>query len=195
MACTLNSSRLRSCKDAVGGIKKLHFVDFGDLGTVTVSDGSTTGALGSITNPNEITDIASSFTYHTYDVKGNSSLESTINSSFENGTTFFEQKLSVTLLKLTKEDNKELKLMAYGRPHVFVEDYKGQVFVVGLENGADVTGGTAVTGAAMGDLNGYTLEFTAMETELPMFIANPTLANPFAGMSGATASKSADHNA
>ena len=68
-----------------------------------------------------------------------------------------------TLKKLTKEDNKELKLLAYGRPHVFVEDYKGQVMCVGLENGADVTGGTAVTGAAMGDKNGYELSFVATE--------------------------------
>ena len=28
----------------------------------------------------------------------------------ENGTTFFEQVLNATLFKLTKEDNKELKL-------------------------------------------------------------------------------------
>ena len=35
MACDLTGGRLRPCKDAVGGIKKLHFVDFGDLGTLT----------------------------------------------------------------------------------------------------------------------------------------------------------------
>ena len=193
MACTLNSSRLRACKDAVGGIKKIHFVNFGELGNIQVTeDGSSAAALGTIPNPVEITDVDGNFEYYTYDVKGNSSLETTINSSFENGTTFFEQKLSVTLLKLTKEDNKELKLMAYGRPHVFVEDYKGQVMCVGLENGADVTGGTAVTGAAMGDLNGYTLEFTAMETEMPMFVSFPTLDDPFAGIGSGSYSASSD---
>jgi hypothetical protein len=35
MACDLTGGRLRPCKDAVGGIKKIHFVDFGDLGTLT----------------------------------------------------------------------------------------------------------------------------------------------------------------
>ena len=36
--------------------------------------------------------------------------------------------------------------------------------VVGLENGADVSGGTIVTGTAMGDMSGYTLVFSGMET-------------------------------
>ena len=174
MACILTDGRTRPCSDAVGGIRKLHFVDYGDLGDVTITD-------------DEIVDAAGTFTYYTYDVKGNSSLESTINSSIDNGTTFFDQKLNVTLHKLTKEDNKELKILIYGRPHVFVEDYKGNVMCVGLENGADVTGGTAVTGSAMGDLNGYTLELTGSEIYFPNFVLDPTSADPFAGLPSATA--------
>ena len=145
MACDLTGGRLRPCKDAVGGIKKIHFADFGDLGTLTFG------------SSDEITDMTGTFTYHTYDVKGNSSLETNITSSLENGTTFFEQVVNLTLFKLTKEDNKELKLMAYGRPHVIVQTFDDKFLLVGAENGADVTGGTAVTGTAMGDLNGYTL--------------------------------------
>jgi hypothetical protein len=36
MACDLTGGRLKPCKDAVGGVRKIHFVDFGDLGAVTV---------------------------------------------------------------------------------------------------------------------------------------------------------------
>ena len=182
MACDLTGGRLRPCKDAVGGIKKVHFVDFGDLGDVTINSGAT--------GDDEITDMDGTFTYHTYDVKGNSSLETNINSSMENGTTFFEQVLNITLFKLTKEDNKELKLMAYGRPHVVVQTFDDKFLMVGVENGADVTGGTAVTGTAMGDLNGYTLTLTANELFMPNFIDGGTDANPFAGMTGATATES-----
>jgi hypothetical protein len=39
-----------------------------------------------------------------------------------------------------------------------------------LENGADVSGGTIVTGAAMGDLSGYTLTLTGMEKVPANFI-------------------------
>ena len=60
--------------------------------------------------------------------------------------------------------------MSYGRPHIIVEDYNKNVFVMGLENGADVSGGTIVTGAAMGDLSGYTLTFSGMEKVPANFI-------------------------
>ena len=80
--------------------------------------------------------------------------------------------------------------MAFGRPHVFVETFDGQVLLVGREHGAEVTGGTAVTGTAMGDLQGYTLTLTANETTMPNFVEGPTAADPFAGMTSATATAS-----
>jgi len=173
MACDLSLGRKEPCKDVVGGIKAVYFTDFGDLGTVTETD-------------DEITDLSGTFTAFKYEVKGNSSFEQNITSSRENGTTFFEQTLNLTLHKLSKEDNKELKLLAYGRPHVAVEDYNGNVFVMGLQHGADVSGGTIVTGAAMGDLSGYTLTLTGMEVKPANFVASPTSIDPYAGMTSAT---------
>ena len=173
MACDLSLGRKEPCKDVVGGIRAVYFTDFGDLGTVTQTD-------------DEITDLSGTFTAYKYEVKGNSSFEQNITSSRENGTTFFEQTLNLTLHKLSKEDNKELKLLAYGRPHVAVEDYNGNVFVMGLEHGADVSGGTIVTGAAMGDLSGYTLTLTGMEKAPANFVSSPTSSDPYAGMASAT---------
>ena len=174
MACdTLTRGRQEPCKNSVGGIKNIYFTDFGDFGTVTLTD-------------DEITDMSGTFTAFKYEVKGNSSLEQTVNASRENGTVFYEQTLNLTLKKLSKEDNKELKLLAYGRPHVAVEDYNGNVFLMGLQHGADVSGGTIVTGAAMGDLSGYTLSLSSMEVEPANFVDSPTASDPYAGMSSAT---------
>lgn len=173
MACDLTIGRKEPCKDVVGGIRAVYFTDFGDLGTITLTN-------------DEITDMSGTFTAFKYEVKGNSSFEQNITSSRENGTTFFEQTLNLTLHKLSKEDNKELKLIAFGRPHVAVEDYNGNVFLMGREHGADVSGGTIVTGAAMGDLSGYTLTLSSMETLPANFVASPTAADPYAGMSSAT---------
>ena len=173
MACDLSLGRKEPCKDVVGGIKAVYFADFGQLGTVTEVD-------------DEITDLSGTFSAYKYEVKGNSSFEQNITSSRENGTTFFEQTLNLTLHKLSKEDNKELKLLAYGRPHVAVEDYNGNVFLMGLEHGADVSGGTIVTGAAMGDLSGYTLSLSAMEVKPANFVASPTITDPYAGMTNAS---------
>lgn len=173
MACDLTAGRKEPCKDVVGGLKAVYFVDFGDLGTVTKTD-------------DEITDLSGTFSAYKYELKGNSGFEQAITSSRENGTTFFDQTLSLTLKKLSKEDNKELKLLAYGRPHVAVEDYNGNVFLMGLQHGSDVNGGTIVTGAAMADLSGYTLTLNAQELEPANFISGATAADPFAGMSSAT---------
>jgi hypothetical protein len=175
MACGLNLGRKEPCKDVVGGIKNVYFVDFGDFTAITYD----------VTDTDVITSVGTSVANFKYEVKGNSSFEQNITSSRENGTTFFELTLNLTLHKVTQEDNKELQLIAYRTPHVVVEDYNKNLFIMGLENGADVSGGTIVTGAAMGDLSGYTLTLSAMETLPANFVASPTAADPYAGMSSA----------
>jgi hypothetical protein len=175
MACDLTKGRALPCRESVGGIKAVYFVDFGDLGTISVT-------------ADEVTDMDGTFSAYKYELKGSSSVEQTINASRENGTVFFDQVVNLTLPQLSKEDNNELKLMAYGRPHIVVEDYNGNAYLVGRENGADVTGGTIVSGAAMGDLSGYTLSFSAMERTAANFIDGAIAGDPFDGMTSATAS-------
>ena len=68
MACTLNKGRLEPCKDSVGGIQAVYFVDFGTLGTPTYA-----------TDSDEITAFSeATITAYKYVVKGNSSLEQTV---------------------------------------------------------------------------------------------------------------------
>ena len=143
MACNLTRSRAEACKDTVAGIKKIYFADFGTLGTITSVDDEITDMTGTTVGA-----VDNSLTLFTYEVKGNNSFETTVNASRENGTVFYEQVLNITLKKLTKEDHKELKLLAAGRPHVFVVDQNDNVFLMGKENGADVTAGTVSTGNA-----------------------------------------------
>jgi hypothetical protein len=173
MSCNLAAGRAVPCKDVVGGIQKVFFVNFGGLGDITYT-------------ADEITDASGTFSAYEYDLKGGSSLEQTITSSRETGTTFFEQVLTLNLTKLSKEDNVEIKLLAYGRPQVAVVDNNGNAFLMGVEFGAEVTGGTVATGTAMSDLSGYTLTLTAQEKLPANFISGATLANPFAGLSSAT---------
>lgn len=176
MACDLTLGRKIPCKDVVGGIKSVFFVNYG---LTLTYNGSDTDALDDIQTDDS---SPAAITAFQYDVKGNSSFEQTITSSRENGTTFFEQTLNLTLTKLTKEDHKELKLLSYGRPHVVVHDYNGNAFLMGAEHGCEVTGGTIVTGAAMGDLSGYTLTLSAMEQVPANFILDSTEADAFAGL-------------
>ena len=160
MACDLSLGRLEPCKDSVGGLKNLYFVNFGDLGAITY-DGANTDVIDAIAGTPDA---------YKYEIKGASSFTQNIQSSRDTGTTAFEQVIEVTLKKLTIADHKELKILAFGRPHVIIEDNNGNYFLAGLEHGADVTGGTIVTGTAMSDLSGYTLTLTGMEKAPANFI-------------------------
>ena len=159
MACDIIRGRLEPCKDSVGGINAVYFINYGDLGEVTFN--GTSDIIQSISD--------GPFAFK-FDVRGNSSFTENIQSSRENGTTAFEQVLELTLKKLTVNDHKTIKLLAFGRPHILIEDNNGNVFFAGLEHGCDVTGGTIVTGGAMADMSGYTLSFTGMERVPANFI-------------------------
>jgi len=165
MACDITDGRLLPCKDTVGGLKNVYFINYDTADDFTESVDDTIAS----------TEFTGTTAYQ-YALKGTSSLTQNITSSRENGTTFFEQVLELTLPKLSTADNKEIKLLAFGRPRIVVEDYNGNFFVVGREHGADVTGGTVVTGAAMGDLSGYTLTFTGMEKKPANFISGDFVA-------------------
>lgn len=161
MSCLLTSGRTLPCKKSVGGLKSILFADYGTLGASTIVAG-------------EITAFAGTPEWFKFDIKGNSSLETTINSSRENGSTFYTQTLNATLTTLDKATQEEIKLITSSRPHVAVEDYNGNYFLVGLEHGAEVTGGTIVSGAAMGDMSGFTLTLEGQELS-PAYFVTPAV--------------------
>jgi len=162
MSCDISRGRIEPCKDSVGGLNAVYFINKGGI-SATV-DAST-----------DIIDDLGSPTAYKFDIKGGSTYTENITSSRENGTTTFEQVLELQLTKLTKEDHKTVKLLAYGSPHILIEDNNGNVFVAGLEHGLDVSGGTIVSGAAMGDMSGYTLTFSGMEKAPANFVKDGDL--------------------
>jgi len=159
MPCeNISLGRLKPCKDSVGGIKAVYFINYEDITDLSFSSTDTDvietlGATGSEVSA------------YKYDVHFASSLTQNIQASMENGTVAYEQVLELSMPRLSKEDNKEIKILAYGSPHVIVEDQNNNLFVAGLVNGMEVTAGTIVTGTAMSDMSGYTLTLTGMERQ------------------------------
>ena len=175
MACDiLTTGRAVACQKSVGGLVAAYFVNYGDLGAITYGAGADSDVIDS---------FGGTPTAYKYDLREQSSFEQSFVGSVDNGTIYMEQTLNLTFTKLDKESNKELKLMAYGRPNVIVEDQNGNLFVAGLVNGAEVTAGTIVTGAAMGDLTGYTLTLSGKEKVPANFIASDT--TPLAALTAA----------
>ncbi len=154
MSCDVTLGRIEPCKSSVAGLKAVYFVNYGDTGLDVTFD---------VTDTDVIDSLGTAVAAYKYDLKGTSSFEQAITASRDNGTTFFEQTLTLSLKKLTKEDNKELKLLCYGRPHVIVETNQGELFYAGREHGMDVNGGTVANGAALGDFVGYTLTLAGSE--------------------------------
>ena len=166
MACDISRGRLEPCAESVGGITAVYITNKGDLGALTYD----------VTDTDVIDAVAGTPTCYKFDVRGASTYTETPTKSRENGTTYFEQVLELQLPKLTKEDHKTIKLLAYGSPHIAIEDNNGNIFQAGLEYGLDVSGGSIATGGAMGDMSGYTLTFTGME-KVPANFYGDTLAN------------------
>jgi hypothetical protein len=172
MACNLTLGRQEPCKESVGGLAGVYFVNF-QTGSV-----AKTGDLITDLNMNGVN------AYY-YELKGNSSYTETVNSSRDNGTTFFSQELVLNLKKLTNEMTTQLKLMAYGRPQIFVHTMAGDTLLVGEREGADVTAGTIQTGATLGDLYGYSITFTGQEQFPAGFVSGSTFGNPFGAVTDA----------
>ena len=160
MACTLTlAGRGVGCKDALGGIKRIYVGEWSEGIWEDIASGEVAGATAAIT-------------VYTYDMtRGSGSLTQTITSDIAAGTVFFDQVCSVTFNKAAAADITELSNLVKGRMAVLVEDNNGNWFVMGHKNGVEVSGGTAQTGTALGDQNGFTIEFSAQEVAAAPFLA------------------------
>jgi hypothetical protein len=152
MSCDLGNGRLEPCKDALGGLDAVYFINFGDLATVAYDAVNT-----------DVIDTADVTSLYKFELKGTNSFEQVVNSSRENGTTFVEQTLSIQLKKKDATTLKIVKLLAYGRPHVVVRNRNNQFFLAGLNRGMELTTANLSEGVAMGDFNGSTLTLVGME--------------------------------
>ena len=91
MACDITNGRIEECKDSVSGLKAIYFINYDDLNEDNVTYDATDTDLIDAWAP------VSPINLYKYELKGNNSFETTINSSRENGTTFFEQTLAIQL--------------------------------------------------------------------------------------------------
>ncbi len=154
--CLLTHGREEQCKEFVGGIKSIYFINYGEMGAIAYN--------ASQDYDDEIDTVAGTFDLYKFDLKGTNSFEQTITSSRENGTTFVEQTLTFTIKGQDALTTKQLKLLAWGRPHVVIKTNSNNFFLAGLEHGMDVTTGVISNGTALGDLNGYTITLVGQES-------------------------------
>ena len=166
MSCDIANGRVEECKDSVSGLKAIYFANFDDLSTDTIDYSDTNADVIDGWHP------TAPLSLFKYELKSNeNSFTTAVQTSRDNGTTFFEQTLQISLKKQDQAMHKNIKLLAYGRPRIVIQTMTDQFFLMGLAQGCDTTAGEISSGAALGDFNGYKLTFVASEV-LPANFVN-----------------------
>jgi hypothetical protein len=153
MACELTAGFALDCKEGVGGIKAIYLQQLADFQTGVTVD-ATSG---------EIDALPTASIYQFTLPKHTGSFTEEVQSSVENGTIFYTQTVTATFFQLSAARRKQLEIIAKNRLVCFVLDNNNNIWMVGKVDGAEVTAMSTATGTAKGDLNGYTITFTAEE--------------------------------
>lgn len=151
MATAITLGRKNPDKENVGGLRAAYFIEFvaGTYAAATVV-------------ADEITAFGSALTLFKYELRGANSFDETNNNSQDNGTSFWEGSGTLQFKQKSLAAQAEIKLLAFDRKHIILEDYNGNYQLCGAEHGCDISVNTA-SGAGMGDFSGFNISFVTQE--------------------------------
>jgi len=154
MACALTSHRVLDCIDSNGGIQQILVSEQANKPT-GVNYAETAGV---------VTTYTSAANFYQYDLpEQTGSFEQTDMMNVENGTLYYEKKMTFVWNKLNSTDRNELLLLLQNRLQVIVLDRNGIYWLLGYANGMRLDTGTSSSGVAFGDRSGYEKTFVARE--------------------------------
>ena len=159
--CLVTKGRKKGCKDGVSGVLNVYFCN-------TLLPSQLTKDVNGV-----VTTVSGSPTLYKYELRADAEFTQDIKTDKQTGTTYFEQKTTIALHHLDAVSHKEIKMLAYSSPRIIVEMNDGKIFLSGEVRGCDMTTGSINSGKALGDFNGYNLEFTAMEPSYAPFVDGP----------------------
>jgi hypothetical protein len=156
MACILSGGHTLGCRDNIGGIQEVYIMLYnGDSLVYTYGTdniiGTFSGATVSAYTFEQDNEVAS------YTEAGQFSVE--------NGTSFYEQTLSITLPKMDAALRNKVLILGQGLWRIMFKDQRGKYFLMGKQNPVRVSASTPGTGKAYGDLNGAMITFQGKEPE------------------------------
>ena len=146
------------CRESVGGIKEVYILGDRSEATVTIVNDAITAialAVGS--------DKFLPYKFR----KQTGSMVSTINTSEENGTTFVQTDVTLVFHKMEAKKRLEVASLMVGDCAMLVKDGNDKYWYLGKDEPVTLTAGTAGTGTAKGDKNGYDLTLTDLSNTLP----------------------------
>lgn len=157
MACALTLSKPLDCNDGVGGIVEVKF---------KVLPSSTTLAADYTLTSGVVTIAANSQTgWFLYNLELETAVANwTPTQNRANGTYHYVEALTIIINKMSAQMHNEIKLLGQNRLQVAVKTQDGTYWLYGYQNGMMITTVAGTTGTAMGDRNGYTLNFEGKES-------------------------------
>lgn len=158
--CALTQDYSFGCDVGVGGTKEMYMIELENISAFTESSGTLT-AITKMTGK----------VFRKYQlVLETANFEEDITGNRANGTLFYGQKGTIILNKQQVAMRNEILLLAKNRLVVIIKDNNLTYRLLGREFGLMLQTGTATTGTAWGDRNGYTLNLTGSELELAPFV-------------------------
>lgn len=147
------------CDTSFGGIKRVLVANRDDV-TVTVGETGITAIT-----------LAQGKNFVEWQFRKNTgSLTSTVANDATIGSSFATTEVSLQFTKAEATKRLAIQSAINANAVVIVEDMYGQYIYLGLENDVVVTSATMVTGTAATDLNGFTLVFQDVASQLPYFV-------------------------
>jgi hypothetical protein len=156
MSCALAAGIIGDgCAEGRGGTRTMYFMALADLDGVTLTSGVVTAV-----------DNATGKRFYKYKFPRETSMaKSTPTNSPANGSLFYTHELSFVLNKMQAASSTELGKLDKNCIVAVVVDENGKAWMLGRQNGLDLSGGESGTGTALGDRNGYARTFTGNEPE------------------------------
>ena len=148
------------CRESVGGIKEVYIL--GDRSDITFPITIANDAITAIA----LKEGSDKFLPYKFR-KQTGSMVSTINTSEENGTTFVQTDVTLVFHKMEAKKRLEISALMVGDCAMLVKDGNDKYWFLGFDEPVTLTAGTAGTGTAKGDKNGYDLTLTDLSNTLP----------------------------
>jgi hypothetical protein len=164
--CALTSDYVFGCDVGIGGLKEVYIIELGNIVSVTESSGTLTAitkATGKVFRKYQLV-LETAF------------FDENITGNRQNGTLFYAQAGTVVINKQQVAVRNEILLLAKNQLAIITKDNNGAFKLYGREFGLMLQTGSANSGTAWGDRNGYTLNFTGNELELAPFVSDSVIA-------------------
>ena len=157
MACDITSGFQLGCRDNTGGLKSIYILS-GSITNITGSQGLITGITGS------------GIWYEFQLFRQTSNYTEELVATPENGTIVYNQTATCVFFKMQTATRNQVRVLAQNpNLQIVIETQNGSEngaarwFLMGQINGSQLLSGTAQTGTAFSDLNGYNLVFSGNE--------------------------------